>query len=150
MQAPSWRDALRILTALAVGTLLFVAPAQAQKVPETRMQELLIRTTLLTFNDANVTANYTVLHAKLSKPFRDQFSPDKLKAAFKDFSEKHIDIAYVAAMTPVPDKPVSINDDGVLTLEGHFETTPKKLKYNLGFIMSDGQWKPIRLKVNID
>jgi hypothetical protein len=150
MLAASRRGALQILAALAVGSLLFAVPAQAQKVPETRMQELLIRTTLLTFNDANVTTNYTVLHAKMSKPFRDQFPPDKLKTAFKDFSDKHIDIAYVAAMAPIPDKPASINDDGVLTLEGHFDTTPKKLKYNLGFIMSDGQWKPIRLNVDID
>jgi hypothetical protein len=150
MQMESWRGVLQILAALAVGSLFFAAPAQAQKVPEARMQELLIRTTLLTFNDANVTTNYTVLHARMSKPFRDQFPPDKLKAAFNDFSEKHIDIAYVAAMTPMPDKPAGINDEGVLTLEGHFDTTPKKLKYNLGFIMSDGQWKPIRLNVDID
>jgi hypothetical protein len=53
-------------------------------------------------------------------------------------------------MAPMPDKPAGINDDGVLTLEGHFDTSPKKLKYNLGFIMSDGQWKPIRLNVDID
>jgi hypothetical protein len=25
----------------------------------------------------------------------------------------------------VPDMPASINDDGVLTLEGHFDTAPK-------------------------
>jgi hypothetical protein len=150
MLVASWRGVLQILAAMVVGSLLFVAPAQAQKVPEARMQELLVRTTLLTFNDANLTSNYTVLHAKMSKPFRDQFPPDKLKSAFNDFSEKHIDIAYVAAMAPIPDKPASINDDGVLTLEGHFETTPKKLKYNLGFIMSDGLWKPIRLNVDID
>ena len=31
------------------------------------MQEILIKTALLTLNDANVTGNYTVLHAKLSK-----------------------------------------------------------------------------------
>jgi hypothetical protein len=30
----------------------------------------------MSFNDANVTGNYAVLHAKLSKPFRDQFTPD--------------------------------------------------------------------------
>jgi hypothetical protein len=85
MQMASWRGVIQILAALVFGSLLFVAPAQAQKVPDAKMQELLVRTTLLSFNDANVTANYTVLHAKMSKPFRDQFPPDKLKAAFNDF-----------------------------------------------------------------
>jgi hypothetical protein len=145
-----WRGFVQFLAAIAVAFLTFAAPAHAQKVPDATMQEVLIKSTLMTFNDANVTANYTVLIAKMSKPFRDQFPVDRLKAAFKDFSDKHIDITLVVAKIPVPDMPASINDDGVLTLEGHFDTTPKKLKYILGYIMSDGEWKPIRLKVDLD
>jgi hypothetical protein len=150
MQVGWGRGVGRVLAAIVVGWLTLATPAQAQKVPDATMQEMLIKSTLLTFNDANVTENYTVLHAKMSKPFRDQFPPDRLKTAFKDFSDKHIDIALVAAKIPVPDMPASINDDGVLTLEGHFDTSPKKLKYILGYIMSDGEWKPIRLKVDVD
>lgn len=143
------RGVVQVLAAIVVGSLALAAPARAQKLPDAMMQEVLIKSTLLTFNDANVTANYTVLHAKMSKPFRDQFPPDRLKVAFKDFSEKHIDIALVAAKIPVPGMPASIND-GVLTLEGHFDAAPKKLKYILGYIMSDGEWKPIRLKGDLD
>jgi hypothetical protein len=150
MQFGWWRSVAQVLAAILVGSATLPAPAHAQKMPDATMQEMLIKSTLMTFNDANVTANYTVLHAKMSKPFRDQFPPDRLKTAFKDFSEKHIDIAMVAARIPVPDMPASINDDGVLTLEGHFDSAPKKLKFILGYIMSDGEWKPIRLKVDID
>jgi hypothetical protein len=150
MQLGWGRGVALVLAAIVVGSLALAGPARAQKLPDATMQEMLIKSTLLTFNDANITANYTVLHARMSKPFRDQFPPDRLKAAFKDFSEKHIDIALVAAKIPVPDMPASINDDGVLTLEGHFDTSPKKLKYILGYIMSDGEWKPIRLKVDVD
>ena len=150
MQVGWGRGVGRVLAAIVGGWLILATAAQAQKVPDATMQEMLIKSTLLTFNDANVTENYTVLHAKMSKPFRDQFPPDRLKTAFKDFSDKRIDIALVAAKIPVPDMPASINDDGVLTLEGHFDTSPKKLKYILGYIMSDGEWKPIRLKVDLD
>jgi hypothetical protein len=51
--------------------------------PTAQVQEKLIKTSLLTFNDANLTGNYAVMHAKLAKPFRDKFSPDQLKKAFK-------------------------------------------------------------------
>ena len=54
---------------------------------------------LLSFNDANVTGNYTVFHAKLSKPFRQQFTPERLKETFKSFAEKQIDFDIIAAMT---------------------------------------------------
>ena len=47
--------------------------------PSAVLQEILIKTSMLPLNDANLTGNYTVLHAKLAKPFRDQFSPDRLK-----------------------------------------------------------------------
>ena len=73
--------------------VLAMGAAQAQnKVPSERALEVLVKASLLSFNDANVTGNYTVLHAKLSKPFREEFPPEKLKEAFKEFSEKNIDI----------------------------------------------------------
>ena len=82
-----------IVRMLAVMALMLTASAvQAQnKVPSERGLEALAKATLLTFNDANVTGNYTVFHAKLSKPFRQQFSPERLEETFKDFARKEID-----------------------------------------------------------
>ena len=73
---------------VAVVVLLLAAPAaQAQnKLPTERGLEALVKTSLLSFNDANVTGNYTVFHAKLSKPFRQQFSPEKLKETYSEFA----------------------------------------------------------------
>ncbi|HWV54015.1 MAG TPA: hypothetical protein VNZ93_15660 [Pseudorhodoplanes sp.] len=113
------------------------------------MQEVLIKTTLLTFNDANVTQNYTVLHSKLSKQFRDQFSPERLKEVFKPFVDKKIDIDLIAAKTPIPAKPASVDDRGVLSISGHFDTKPSHVFYDLGYVMSDGEWKPIKINVNV-
>ena len=52
-------------------------------------QEVLIKSILVTLNDAVASDNFTILHAKISKPFRDQFPPDKLRTVFKDLVEKH-------------------------------------------------------------
>jgi len=63
-----------------VSALLLLMPAHAQdKIPSATQQEILIKAALLTLNDANVTGNDTVLHAKLGKQFRDRITPDKLK-----------------------------------------------------------------------
>src|SRR5690348_10521139 len=100
------RTATRLLVLIGVVTAALLsigAPARAQlNLPDANLQEVLIKTTLLAFNDANITGNYAVLHAKTSKPFRDQFSPERLKEVFKEFAEKHIDFAVIAAKTPVP------------------------------------------------
>ena len=84
--------------AAALVLVLAMGAAQAQnKAPSERALEALVKASLLSFNDANVTGNYTVFHAKLSKPFREQFSPERLGETFKDFREKHIDIDVIAA-----------------------------------------------------
>ena len=134
---------------LAVAGALLATPAAAQKMPSPTGQEVLIKATLLTFNDANVTGNYTVLHAKLAKPFRDQFSPDKLKATFKTFADQNIDFDIIAAQTPVSSQEPKIDDRGALILRGYFDTRPSRVAYELDFIPSDGDWKAIKLKVNI-
>ena len=68
---------VRMLAAMAL--MLMASLAQAQnKVPSERALEALVKATLLTFNDANVTGNFTVFHAKLAKPFRQQFTPERL------------------------------------------------------------------------
>jgi hypothetical protein len=138
-----------VLCAVLLGWMATASSATAQKLPEKALQEILIKTTLLTFNDANVTGNYTVLHAKLSKPFRDQFPPDRLKEVFKVFNEKHIDIDLIAAKAPIPSQEPKVTEGGVLQLYGYFDTTPSRVAYELEFIMSDGDWKPIRINVNI-
>ena len=130
--------------------LLAASAANAQnKVPAARPLEALVKSTLMTFNDANVTGNYTVLHAKLSKPFALKFPPDKLKEAFKEFNEKNIDIDVVSAMAPVYDEPPRVDDDGKLLLKGHFATEPTRVRFEMDYIPSDGEWKLIRIEVKL-
>src|ERR1700751_1753542 len=97
---------------------LFGAPAWAQQVPNANVQEILIKASLLTFNDANVTGNYTVFHAKLSKPFRDQFPPEKLAEGSKALREQHIAFDLIAAKAPIAAQESKVDGDGRLTLKG--------------------------------
>ena len=66
---------VRMLAVMALMLMASIAQAQS-KVPSERALEALVKTTLLTFNDANVTGNYEVFHAKLSRPFRDPIVPN--------------------------------------------------------------------------
>lgn len=139
----------RIAGALIVA-LLLVAPARPEiKVPSATLQEILIKTSLLTLNDANLTGNYTVLHARLAKPFREQFSPERLKQVFKSFADQNIDWGLIAAKTPVPKTEAVIDKRGALVLRGYFDTTPSRVHYELDFLPSEGEWKPIKLNVNV-
>ena len=118
--------------------------------PSPFVQEVLVKSILLTLNDAVATDNFTVMHAKISKPFRDQFPPEKLRSVFKDLIDKRAVFDAVVAKPIVPDGDAKIDDNGVLRLKGRFETTPKQVKYQLGFIPSDGLWKLSGITIDIE
>jgi hypothetical protein len=141
----------RLIAALLVMAALTISTrATAQGMPSPFVQEVLIKSILVTLSDAVAADNFTVMHAKISKPFRDQFPPDKLRAVFKDLIEKHAVFDAVVAKPIVPDAEAKIDDNGVLRLKGHFETTPKQVKYQLGFIASDGLWKLSGITIDIE
>jgi hypothetical protein len=126
------------------------AGVRGNKIPNALLQEILIKTTLLTFNDANLTGDYSVLHAKLSKTFRDKVTPDRLKQAFKIFADQKADIGLIAAMPPIASSEAKINvARGSLELRGYFATKPSRVTYELDFLPSEGQWKPALIDVRI-
>jgi hypothetical protein len=138
------------LVGAIIGALLLVMPAHAENtVPDAFLQEILIKTSLLTLNDANLTGNYTVLHAKLAKPFREQFSPDRLRQLFKGIADKKVDWGLIAAKSPIATSETDIDQRGALLLRGYFDTEPSRLFYELDLLPSEGEWKPIRLYVNV-
>lgn len=133
-----------------VGLAFALGAARAENVVlNAQYQELLIKTAILTFNDANLTGNYDVFHAKLSKPFREEFGPDKLKQVFKEFHDKKIDLGAIVVKPPVPTSDATIDKRGALILRGYFETSPNRVYYDLDLIPSEDTWKPIKIHVRV-
>ena len=124
-------------------------PASAQRPPGPVALEALVKSTLLSFNDANVTGNYTVFHAKLAPPFREQFSPERLKAAFQSFSQQNIDFDIIAALKPILTEEPRIDGRGALLVRGHFETSPNRVTFTLDYLQSEGDWKLINIHVKV-
>lgn len=123
------------------------ALAEVQMLPTPLIEEVMVKTSLLTLNDANLTGNYDVMHAKMAKAFRDRFGADTLKRAFKDFVGKHIDT--IAARPIVAISEARINVDGALMLRGYFDTAPSRLNYELDYAISEGEWKLINIDVKV-
>lgn len=110
---------------------------------------MLIKTHLLTLNDANITGNYTVLHAKLAEPFREQFSAERPKNIFKTFNDNKIEYGIIAIQPAIASSESKIDERGALMLRDYFDTRPSRVTYKLDFIRSEGEWKPIRINVNV-
>ena len=130
--------------------LLVAGSAHAQnKVPPPRPLEALVKASLMSFNDANLTGDYRVFHARLSEPFRKQYTPAKLKDTFKEFNEKNVDIDIVTAMTPTFDQPPYVDKEGRLVLKGFFPTEPTRVAFEMDFLSAEGDWKLIKINVKL-
>jgi hypothetical protein len=147
---PCWPRFRKIATVAGLLLICAIRPASALDMPSPFVQEVLIKSILVSLNDAVAADDFTVFHAKISKPFRDQFSPDKLKTIFKDLVDKHAVFDAVVAKPIILDEEARIDEKGVLRLNGHFDTTPKQVKYQLGFIASDGTWKLSGVAIDIE
>ena len=139
-------SALRAIALAAV--MLFAAPAaNAVTLPTDTEQEILIKATLMTFNDANLTGNYSVLFDKSSAPFRRQITAAKLSDAFKVFRDKKINMDSVVA-SEIDSSTPSMDGDGVLQLKGRFKDDEKKIRFDLKFVKEDGVWRLLGINVN--
>ena len=143
--AASWIARLLLLATLC---LTAAQPAWSAKVPSDNEQEILIRTTLMTFNDANLTGNYSVLRDKASKPFREQLSVQKLGDAFKAFQDKRVNLESIVAADMDAGNKATIDADGVLNLKGKFKDDEKRIRFDLKFVHEVGAWKLVGINVN--
>ena len=138
-----------LLAALAIlSTLLTTTTAYAQsdpaEIPPPLIQEILIKTTILTVNDANVTGNYTVLYSRLSTVWQKQTSPEKLAELFKNIRAKHEEY-WRAAVSPVSSKTAEIMPNGLLRLTGELSGL---MSYDFKYIIQDGDWAIVGIGVS--
>jgi hypothetical protein len=136
-------------TILALFAVIFIhlAPAFAVDIPDDDDQDILIRTTLMTFNDANLSGNYSVFVAKASKEFQAQYTAEKMASAFESFSKNKVDLGdFVTADYDSYEK--ARLDGNALVLVGVFKTDTLELKYNLRFLQNDDVWKVSSIKVD--
>jgi hypothetical protein len=138
--------------AVALCLLLVVATSPssvfAAEIPSDDEQDVLIRSTLMTFNDANMTGNYSVFLAKASKEFQGQFTVDKMAAAFESFRAKGLFFESVATEDYDSYEKAKIEADGQLVLAGVFKADGMQVKYVLKFFQNNKVWKVSGITVN--
>ncbi len=134
---------------LSAATLsLFGAPASAQEMPSARTQEILIKSTLLTWTDALSTGNFSVMRALASDEFQAELSEQELLETFRPFQEEAADIRnFVVTMDPVPSSETGRGEQGQLILAGYFDTRPNQINYRLTYVQRAGGWKLLGINI---
>src|SRR4029079_17755812 len=148
---------MRLGIALAASVMVFVAVAerawpQAEQpqlaMPDAEKIVLLVRTTLITLNDALQTDNFTVLRDIAAPGFREANTAARLAQTFSDLSRKNIDLSAVTVITPQLTEPPSLDPEkGMLRLKGFFPGEPVQINFELLYQAVDGRWRLFGLSV---
>ncbi len=124
------------------------APVPQVVMPDAEKIVLLLRTTLLTLNDALQTGNFTVLRDKGAPGFRNANTPAQLSQAFSDLASRRIDLAPVSVLSPQLSEPPALDrQKGMLHLKGYFPGQPVQINFEVLYQAVDGRWQLFGLSV---
>jgi hypothetical protein len=122
-------------------------PAERPQVPDETRLTLLIQSYLIALSQANLTGNYSVLHALGAASFQQNNPPDKLAQVFSGLRSQNIDLTPLILFKPILDKPPTFDEQGLLHLVGHYDTAPQQVQFDLTLQPVSGVWRLFGISV---
>lgn len=116
------------------------APPRAKGVPDDYKLAMLIRTSLIALNQANITGNYSVLRDLGAPSFQEANNPARLAELFANLRTRAIDLEPILVVDPKVAEPF-INERGMLRIKGIFPTSPEQVNFELAFQPVGQQWR---------
>lgn len=108
---------------------------------------ILIRTSLIALNQADLTGNYSVLRDLAAPGFQQANDPAKLAQIFADLRNRRIDLSPITVIPPRLTQPAFVTDKGMLRITGFFPTKPEQVNFDLVFQQIGGQWRLFGISV---
>ena len=106
---------------------------------------ILVQTAMVALSQANLTNNYTVLHALAAPEFQKNNPPEKLAQVFSEV--RKIDLTPVILYSPQLSRPPAIDDKNMLRLTGFYKTAPQQVLFDILYQPVDGRWRLFGLSV---
>jgi hypothetical protein len=107
----------------------------------------LVRSTLMTLNDADRSGNYSVLRDLAAPEFQARNSAADLAQSFLDLRRRKFDLFAVSFATPQFNPSPQVDANGRIRLTGFFATSPLQIRFDLIFQSVDGEWKLLAISI---
>jgi hypothetical protein len=119
------------------------ATAPAPSPPSVTVEQTLylIRSTLMTLNDADRSGNYSVLRDLAAPDFQARNTAADLAVAFSDLRRRNFDLFAAALLAPQLTAAPAVDPKGILRLTGYFATRPQQINFDLMYQVVNGQWR---------
>ncbi len=121
------------------------------EVPSDNAAQEIAKTTLLNFNDAVQSADFSDFHKTISKTWKRTSRPSQFEKGFKEFIDKKINIGVIRSMSadfsprPAIEK---ISNRNILVLKGSYDVSPRPVKFDLKYVFEDDEWRLLAIAVD--
>lgn len=130
--------------------------ASSGDVPSESVVESLVKETTSEFSDAVDSGDFNQIHSNASSDFQNTYTVDEMATAFKSYSEKKSIVVPILNKVGASDaeftKPPSIRSEKgrkILAANGKFPTKPYNVRFDYEYVLRDGDWKLLKLVINI-
>lgn len=121
----------------------------ATKVPTLETLRPLVETELSLVAKGIAERDFTEYLNNTALIFQSQFTNERMLETYKSFIEGNIDISEWMVGDFVLTKEPNIGSDGILVVNGKYQTSPNALKFELSYIYSHPRWKNVGTKIEI-
>jgi len=118
--------------------------------------ESIVKDTVAEFADAIESDDFSALYNNASSDFRSTYGLDEIRTAFKTYVDKKKVVLPVLKRVAASDAQFSPSPSmrtgkglKILVAKGMFPTKPYTVHYDYEYVMRDGDWKLLKLVINI-
>jgi hypothetical protein len=109
---------------------------------------ILITSSLLALDQANATANYTVLWDSAAPAFQQMNSPEHLAEVFNSLRARNLDLSPIVLLQPRLFRRPEMNEQGMIRVAGFFPTEPDRVNFDLIYQPVQGKWRLVGMAVD--
>ena len=109
----------------------------------------LVHLTMLDFEAALKAKDFSKFHEKIAKFWRDQITSEKFGRIFKSFIDRDVDLSEIATLNPAFKKKPYLDGNGLLIIEGIYETKPRETHFKLKYLPEENVWKLAGINIEL-
>ncbi|MEQ1642780.1 MAG: hypothetical protein ABL959_04980 [Pyrinomonadaceae bacterium] len=125
-------------------------------VPSNSVVEGLVKETIDKFSDGVETGDFAELHEYSSSNFKRTYTVDQVAEGFKSYTDKKKLVVPILKKAEAKnaefDRPPTVRHEkglDILVASGKFATKPYGVRFDFEYVMLGGEWKLLKLIINI-
>lgn len=120
------------------------------QMPSENQQIELVRASIHAFAESVNEKSMAKFHSHVSNLWQQQFTVQKFDDTFGAFYDLGADLTILRNVSPLFDSKPTLDENGVLSIVGHYPTEPSQLSFEQGYIFEGLGWKLVAFKTIIE